>query len=81
MSVGAVVAIAVLIPFVWAAWQARVYRAQSMGLRDGLREIRDELAHFRSELDQQRTLHSELQERLDFVERALARLPPGPPAK
>lgn len=46
--------------------------ADAAGLHDAVRDLRDALLVIAEETEQQRTLLTELTERLDFAERALA---------
>jgi hypothetical protein len=48
--------------------------ADAAGLREAVRDLRDALLVVAEETEQQRTLLTELTERLDFAERALAQL-------
>ena len=78
MNAGVLVAIAVLVPLVWAAWQHQQYRVHLAGLREAIRELREDDTLLRRELGEARTQIAELAERVDFTERALVQVREAP---
>ena len=74
MTIGVFIAIALLVPLGWAAWQQQRYQSHVLGMREGLRELREEVALLHRQIEAQHAAHAELAERLDFAERTLVQV-------